>query len=228
MGCTQLGARAMFHRAKKSMARLLNSHGIDKSVLPVALLIFGKLSATSEAAAAGVSITAATLHVGPWAAIRGLRDAARDAGGAAGSGDPRDRRSSRAPAGAPGNRPSSWRRSRRPGRFRRRRSCWYYYPPAAADTVMIRTGGRAIAYSQWLQKEQANYYRQGNRITIRNHRQFAPIFRSGGCPRTLPACGASCGPGTGRMLTWITWPPARAGCWWRWRRPMRAGDGRRP
>ena len=69
MGCTQLGARAMFYRAKKSMARLLNRHGIDKSVLPVALLVFGKLSATTKTAAAAVSISGSTLHVGPWAAM---------------------------------------------------------------------------------------------------------------------------------------------------------------
>jgi RNA polymerase sigma-70 factor (ECF subfamily) len=72
MGGTQLGARALFHRAKKSMARLLNAHGIDKSALPVVLLFFGKLSARSEAAAAAISITASTLHVGPWVPLLSL------------------------------------------------------------------------------------------------------------------------------------------------------------
>ena len=104
MGCTQLGARALFHRAKKSMARLLNSHGIDKSALPVALLIFGKLSATSEAAAAGVSITASTLHVGPWAAICGLVTQHAVRGDAAGNGGGRDRRGPRGPVERRGRR----------------------------------------------------------------------------------------------------------------------------
>ncbi len=95
MGCTQLGARALFHRAKKSMAKLLNSHGIDKTALPVALLIFGKLSATSEAAAAGVSITASTLHVGPWAVLAAAVARHAMLATVAGRGGRRDRRSSR-------------------------------------------------------------------------------------------------------------------------------------
>jgi RNA polymerase sigma-70 factor (ECF subfamily) len=177
MGCTQLGARALFHRAKKSMARLLNSHGIDKAALPVALLIFGKLSATSEAAVSGVSITAATLHVGPCGAIAAmlarhavlaavLGTAAVGAGGAmvvaAGSAEG-------APAAtiAMATIPQA-------GAVSQETSCWYYYPPASTETVMIRTGGRAIAYSQWLGRGQANYYRQGDTIRIRNHRQFSP------------------------------------------------------
>ena len=52
---------------------------------------------------------------------------------------------------------------------------------------MIRTGGRAIAYSQWLQKEQANYYRQGDTIYIRNHRQFAPDLSVWRLPTDPPA-----------------------------------------
>lgn len=187
MGCTQLGARALFHRAKKSMARLLNRHGIDKSVLPVALLVFGKLSATSEAAAAGVSITASTLHVGPWAALAAFATRhvllatalTAGAGGVlvAGSGIFSD---AQQPAIAMAEVP-------RTGAISQETSCWYYYPPGSGGTVMIRTGGRAIAYSQWLQKEQANYYRQGNTISIRNHRQFAPDLAVWRLPTDPPA-----------------------------------------
>lgn len=177
MGCTQLGARALFHRAKKSMARLLNAHGIDKSALPVALLIFGKLSATSEAAVSGVSITAAAMRVGPWGALAamaarhvvltaalvtaaiGASGAMIVAAGRAEDGPP----AAIAMASVP-----------QAGAVSPEASCWYYYPPGVGEAVMIRTGGRAIAYSQWLGKEQANYYRQGDTIRVRNHRQFAP------------------------------------------------------
>lgn len=174
MGCTQLGARALFHRAKKSMAKLLNAHGIDKSALPIALLVFGKLSATTETAAAGVTITTSALHVGPWAAMAAFM--ARHVllatvtvvgtGGAlvAGAGlAARGPQQAIAMAEVP-----------QTGAVSQETSCWYYYPSGSAGTVMIRTGGRAIAYSQWLQQEQANYYRQGDTIAIRNHRQFAP------------------------------------------------------
>lgn len=190
MGCTQLGARALFYRAKKSMARLLNSHGIDKSVLPVALLVFGKLSATSEAAAAGVTISASTLHVGPWAALAAvvtrhtvvttlLGAAALGTSGvfvarsAVGSGDPQQ---AVVMAEVPATHALS-----------QSSSCWYYYPPGAADAVMIRTGGRAIGYSQWLQERQANFYRRGGTITIRNHRQFSPDLAVWRLPTDPPA-----------------------------------------
>jgi len=187
MGCTQLGARALFHRAKKSMAKLLNAHGIDKSVLPVALLVFGKLSATSETAAAGVTITASALHVGPWAAMAAFATrhillatvTAVGTGGAlvAGVGLLADGpQQATAMAVVP-----------RTGAVSQETSCWYYYPPGLADTVMIRTGGRAIAYSQWLQREQANYYRQGNTIAIRNHRHFAADLAVWRLPTDGPA-----------------------------------------
>jgi len=190
MGCTQLGARALFYRAKKSMARLLNSHGIDKSALPIALLVFGKLSATSEAAAAGVTISASTLHVGPWAALAAIATrhvaattllgvAAVGTGGvfvalsATGDSDPRQ-------AVVMAEVPTAQTVSQD-------RSCWYYYPPGGRDAVMIRTGGRAIAYSQWLQERQANFYRLGNTISIRNHRQFSPDLAVWRLPTDAPA-----------------------------------------
>jgi RNA polymerase sigma-70 factor (ECF subfamily) len=172
MRCSQLGVRALFFRAKKTLARLLNSHGIDKTALPVALLFFGKLTARSQASAAAVSITTSTLQVGPWAAMAAqpvllaalLVAAMAGAAGifAAQSGDwgsaPRPTVSVEAPPVSAVSQDAS---------------CWYYYPPGRTGTVMIRNQGQGIAYSQWLQKQQANYYRQGDTIYIRNHRQFA-------------------------------------------------------
>jgi RNA polymerase sigma-70 factor (ECF subfamily) len=190
MGCSQLGARALFHRAKKTLARLLNSHGIDKSALPVALLFFGKLSARSEAAAAAVSITASALQIGPWATVAAtaaqpLVVAALLIAATVGM------------SGVLVTRTGFWNHT--PPQVVARvdvppalavsqdASCWYYYPPGTADTVMIRTTGQGIAYSQWLQKEQANYYRRGDTITIRNHRQFAPDLSVWRLPTDPPA-----------------------------------------
>jgi RNA polymerase sigma-70 factor (ECF subfamily) len=190
MHCSQLGARALFYRAKKTLARLLNSHGIDKSALPVALLFFGKLTARSEAAAAGVSITAATLHIGPWTSLVALAaqpvlaaillvGALAGTGGAflARHGGPSP---NPAPAAAGAQAAPAWAVSQD-------MSYWYYYPPRTSQMVMIRTRGQAPAYSQWLQSEQANYYRQGNRVHIRNHRQFAPDLSIWRLPTDPPA-----------------------------------------
>ncbi len=54
---------------------------------------------------------------------------------------------------------------------------------------MVRTTDQAVAYSQWLGKEQANYYRQGGIVHIRNHRQFAPDLSVWRLPTDSPALG---------------------------------------
>jgi RNA polymerase sigma factor (sigma-70 family) len=189
MGCTQLGARALFHRAKKTLGRLLRSHGIDKGALPMALLFFGKLTARSQAASAAISITASTLEVGPWAplaaivvqpaAIVVLVAVTLVGTGAALIDRP----------GVRDNVPAQTATPKAPLALAvsQDTSCWYYYPPSTTDTVMIRTQGRAVAYSQWLQKEQANYYRQAGTIYIRNHRQFAPDLSVWRLPTDPPA-----------------------------------------
>ncbi len=189
MGCSQLGARALFHRAKKTLGRLLHSHGIDRSALPILLLFFGKLSARSQAAAAAVSITASTLEVGPWAPLAAIAAqpvtivvllVALLAGGGAFVARSGIRNDAPQQAAATTAVPPALAVSQDT-------SCWYYYPPATADTVMIRTKGQAIAYSQWLQKVQANYYRRGDTIYIRNHRQFAPDLSVWRLPTDPPA-----------------------------------------
>ncbi|MCX5643558.1 MAG: sigma-70 family RNA polymerase sigma factor [Phycisphaerae bacterium] len=192
LGCSQLGARALFYRAKKTLTGLLRLRGIDKGALPVALLVFGKFSATSEAAAASVSIPASTLRVGLWGTLAGaavqhvaavlLGTMAVAAGGVlvAGSSVWND--------GPP---PVTAVTHVAPARaVSQDGTCWYYYPPGRADIVMIRTTDQTVAYSQWLQKEQANYYRQGATITIRNHRQFAPDLSVWRLPTDPPALRA--------------------------------------
>jgi RNA polymerase sigma-70 factor (ECF subfamily) len=214
MGCSSLGARALFHRAKKALTRLLRAHGIDKGALPVALLVFGKFSATSEAAAVGVSISASTLRVGFWGVLAG---AAAAPGVAAllvgvtliGAG------------GALLAESGLWRASPPPAAIMAEvspvravsqdNSCWYYYPPGRTDTVMIRATDQAVAYSQWLQKEQANYYRRGGTIYVRNHRQFASDLSVWRLPTDPPALGAFLKTQDGRDLDLEYAPPSLHG-----------------
>jgi RNA polymerase sigma-70 factor, ECF subfamily len=191
LGCSSLGARALFYRAKKALTSLLKSQGIDKGALPVALLVFGKFSAASKATAANVSISAATLRVGlggvlvgvatgPLAAVLlGMTLAAAGGVFVVGTGLGRD-----------GSPPAARAEIAPVAAVSQNDSCWYYYPPGAADTVMIRTRDRNVAYSQWLQKDQANYYRQGNSIRIRNYRQFAPDLAVWRLPTDPPALRA--------------------------------------
>ena len=72
MDCGEIKARVMFHRAKKSLVKELSRRGFGKGFVLMALVIFGKLTATSEAAAASISVTAATLKVGLVGTVIGI------------------------------------------------------------------------------------------------------------------------------------------------------------
>ncbi len=69
MGCSELSARVAFCRAKKSLERALSRRGFHKGFLVTALLVFGKVTAPTEAAAAAISITTATTSAGVAAGL---------------------------------------------------------------------------------------------------------------------------------------------------------------
>ncbi len=60
LGYREFRARTVFSRAKKSLGRNLARNGLGKESLEGALLVFGKMTATSEASAAGVSVAGVT------------------------------------------------------------------------------------------------------------------------------------------------------------------------
>jgi len=180
MGCSELAARTLFFRAKKALAKELSRRGLGKSSLVVALALFGKMTASSEAAAANVSVTAATLKVGAAASLAAVVTSKTAiislvTAGAIGAG---------AVAIAPrvdktdiGTRKYQVENTLSPSRqitaSRGREECWYYYPPNANGSVIMRLlSGREgeQSYCQWLQNDQANYYKYGDDIYINNHR----------------------------------------------------------
>ena len=63
LGCREFRARALYSRAEKSLAENLVKHGLGNELLQGALLIFGKMTATSEASAADIAITGLTQSV---------------------------------------------------------------------------------------------------------------------------------------------------------------------
>ena len=69
MECTEFGARALFCRAKKSLAKRLKVWGLGKKAMAMALLVFGRITATTKTAAAAVTIPSAMLNAGPAAAF---------------------------------------------------------------------------------------------------------------------------------------------------------------
>jgi RNA polymerase sigma-70 factor, ECF subfamily len=71
MDRSPFAVRMMFVRAKRALANQLSRRGVTKGSLVTALALFGKITAPSEAAAAQVSVTAATLKVGAAATLAG-------------------------------------------------------------------------------------------------------------------------------------------------------------
>jgi RNA polymerase sigma-70 factor (ECF subfamily) len=184
MGCTEFGARKLFFRAKKMLARQLARRGFGRGSLLVALALFGKTTATSEAAAANICLTASTVNAGLTAslaamattktAVVSLAAVGLITAGAVVIGPATDKTSlpphqSRAQSLVDADRPIKT--------SKRNSECWYYYPPKANGVVMMRLisgAGSEPSYCQWLQSDQANYYKRNGTIYMENYRVWSP------------------------------------------------------
>jgi RNA polymerase sigma-70 factor (ECF subfamily) len=183
MKCSEFGVQALFYRAKKALAKELSRHGLGKGSLLMALVLFGKMTAPSEAAAAKVSVTSAATEVGLAATLAGAL-ASKTAlvtvvtAGALGVG------TLVATSGPEGIIPSGGDKplqdSQMSGHVTHAKGtveeCWYYFPQRANGPVMMRTmksdsKGR-WSYCAWRQNEHANYYfdNRRNTVCIRNSR----------------------------------------------------------
>ena len=72
MGCSEFSTRMLFMRAKQALQKELSHNGFGKGSLLAALVIFGKLTAPSKAAAAQLTVSAAALKAGLLATTVGV------------------------------------------------------------------------------------------------------------------------------------------------------------
>ena len=72
LGCSEFAAQMLFLRAKRRLAKELGRYGLGKGALIMALVLFGKMTATTQAAAIRVSVPAATMKVGLAATVAGI------------------------------------------------------------------------------------------------------------------------------------------------------------
>jgi len=182
MGCSEFAAKMLFYRAKRSLRKQLSRFGFGKGMLLGALVLFGKMTAPSEAAAQ-VSVSAAAMKVGVAAGVAGfatsttgivslaaagvLTVGATTATLGPGSGQayPGGGILSGAqlseqidPLGEGGE------------------ELWCYYPGSAKGAVMMRMlrwdSNRNLLYCKWLQNERATYYFDQDKDTVHitNHR----------------------------------------------------------
>jgi RNA polymerase sigma-70 factor (ECF subfamily) len=72
MGCSEFSTRMLFVRAKRALQKELAHSGLGKGSLLAALIVFGKMTAPSEAAAAELTVSATATKVGVLAGLAGL------------------------------------------------------------------------------------------------------------------------------------------------------------
>ena len=180
MGCSEFSARKSFYRAKKALVKQLASRGLGKGSLLMALVLFGKMTATTEAAAAQISVTAAMVKVGTAATVAAVVASKTTV-------------ISLATAGViavgttavltPETNKNDATRMERMSQIlpvlkettlnNDNEKRFYYYPSNSNGAVMmklvkIRSGGQS--HCQWLQNSMGNYYRYKNTIYMNNYR----------------------------------------------------------
>ena len=182
MGCSEFASRMLFYRAKRALQKQLSERGLGRGALLTALAVFGKLTADSEAAAAGVSVTSASVKVGTAAGAAVLATSkavivpvvtagALAVGTMVATSQPD--KSLAEPA------EQVVKRAEAVGAFdtigEGEEEYWYYWPKGVGGPVMMRVmrtdrGGKS--YCAVRQNEKGNYYydRREGTIYIRNRR----------------------------------------------------------
>ena len=179
MGCSEFSTRMLFLRAKRALQRELSRKGFGKGSLLAALVLFGKMTAPSKAAAAQVTVAASTIKVGLLTGIVGLATTktaiiSLTAAGALTAGTII---TTSGPAEGPRLPLVS---SQAIGQFDQNSNVeeeyWYYFPQGPAKSMMLRAKSGAVgdkSYWQILQNDRANYYFHGNNVNINNYRMWA-------------------------------------------------------
>ena len=179
LGCSELNARVLFYRAKKELQKQLSRRGLSKSALISALIIFGKMTAPSKAAAAQIAVTPSVLNVGATAGLFGMLTGKAILVSLISTGIITTGSLITLPhIIKPVSQSNTWKNS--PQQLSSpltsalsdssAAEIWYYYPQGINGPVMLRhlntqkTTGRA--YCQWLQNDQANYFYDDSRHTV--------------------------------------------------------------
>jgi len=185
LGCTEFAAQSLFYRAKKALAKKLSRHGLGKGYLLAALVLFGKMTASTEAAAAQVSVTAATLKVGVGASLAALATSKIAVvsvatvgviGAGMGAVELGANRNGNGSQESPIQ--TSPYVSQQNAASQGTDQCWYFFPEGRDRPVMLRLlksdTSQEQPFCRYLQNQYANYrYDQGTVYTI-NARAYNP------------------------------------------------------
>jgi RNA polymerase sigma-70 factor (ECF subfamily) len=176
MGCSEFSTRMLFMRAKQALQKELSRNGFSKGSLLAALVVFGKVTAPSEAAAAQLTVPAAAMKVGVLAgaaAVATTKTAilSMTAAGALAVGTvvATNGTGVSKPTAAPAVINSFV--ARNTGR----QAYWFYFPGEPDGSVMLRaTSGIAAASPDrtLLQNAHGNYSYEGRTVSINNYHMW--------------------------------------------------------
>jgi RNA polymerase sigma-70 factor (ECF subfamily) len=180
MGCSEFSIRMLFVRAKKALQKELLRNGFQRGALLSALIVFGKMTAPSKAAAAQITVPATALKVGLAATVAGLATTTTGvvslaAAGALTVGTMATTAGLRPPAAStPVVTPAAQTGVISPyaTSSKAHDQYWYYFPEGPQGPMMLRAQSRADAVgsrAQILQNEQANYSYEGGTVHINNY-----------------------------------------------------------
>lgn len=185
MHCSEFYVRKLFYRAKKALQKQLSRQGFGKGALLTALVLFGKMTATSKAAAGSVNISSATLKVGTCATLAGaagtkmgivtLTAAGLLAAGSAAVPLCKIHKQSSVGMNSSVTQDIAGKHVPAP---KTTEEWWYYYPEGVKGAVMMRgvkwDEKEKQFYCRWLQNDNFNYCydKSRNTIHINNHRMW--------------------------------------------------------
>jgi RNA polymerase sigma-70 factor (ECF subfamily) len=182
MGCSEFSTRMLFLRAKRALQRELSRNGFGKGSLLAALVLFGKITAPSEAAAAQISVTAAVTKVGLATGIAGAVTSktaivsltaagALTAGTVVMKSGPLNQGAESFNSSLTGTQNIS----RVDESNNANRKIWYSFPDGSAGHMALRIKSGTLgdkSYWEVLQDEKANYYYSNNRLNKNNYRMW--------------------------------------------------------
>ena len=178
LGCSEFSTRMLFLRAKRALQRELSRNGFAKGSLLTAMVVFGKMTAPSEAAAAKISVTAAATKVGLLAEVAALATSRTAVVSMAAAGvltvgtivaPPILPRDNVAPAGT--GMVAQFGVSSNAAEQK-----LHFFPQGQAQTMMLRAVSAPLGDESErlvLQDANANYDYQDNTVNINNHRMWA-------------------------------------------------------
>lgn len=178
MGCSEFSTRMLFVRAKKALQKELLSNGFSKGSLLAALIVFGKMTAPSKAAAAQLTVPATVLKAGLAASLVGAATSATGivsvaAVGAltvgtvvttSGPSQPVTPAANPLTVGTAVVSPYATTTDAH-------EQYWYYFPEGPEGPLMLRAQSRNAA-SRIVQGPEANYSYHAGTVSINNYRML--------------------------------------------------------